>query len=341
MPANNLARTLTLLREIPIHPRKITSAELADKLKESGFTVTKRSVERDLRWLSESDVVMLDCDQRDRPFGWSYAKNFRGFDFPSMSPSSAMAVKLMTMYMSDILPPPTQRALKEHVARADAVLERTNEDYLRAWPKKIRVLPRGFVHAPPSYAPGTLDIVYTAVLTGKQFRANYTKIDGDSKERDINVYGIVVRPPLTYLVATYHTDQNPFVLALHRLSKVKLLQEPVIPIRGFDLDQYIATGELNIALGDSDIRLVIHAGREIGPRLRETPLGPDQQITKLSDEQYTIAVTIRDTLDLRNYLLGLGNQIEVREPESIRTFMIEQARSLSDLYLKSSITERS
>ena len=335
MPANNLARTLTLLREIPTHPRKATATELADKLKQSGFSVTKRSVERDLRWLAESDVVILDCDERSKPFGWCYAKNFRGFDFPSMSPSSAIAVKLMTMYMSDILPPPTQRLLKEHVARANAVLERTNEDYLRLWPKKIRVLPRGFVHTPPSYDPKIIDVVYTAVLTGRQFHALYTKIDGEFKERNINVYGIVVRPPLTYLVATYHAEQAPFVLALHRLSKAKLLVDDILPIRNFDLDEYIAAGELNIALGGCDTRLVIHADSKIGPRLKETPLGQNQNITLLNNGLYAVAATVRDTLDLRNYLLGLGRQIEVIEPESIRIFMVDQARMLSTMYLGS------
>jgi predicted DNA-binding transcriptional regulator YafY len=42
---------------------------------------------------------------------------------------------------------------------------------------------------------------------------------------------------------------------------------------------------------------------------------------------------VRDTLDLRTYLLGLGRQVEVIEPASIRAFMIEQAQSLAGLYL--------
>jgi predicted DNA-binding transcriptional regulator YafY len=245
-----------------------------------------------------------------------------------------MAVKLMSMFMEDILPPPTQRLLREQVGRADAVLERANEDFLRQWPKKIRVLPAGFSPSPPTVSRAVVEAVYSAVLTRRKVHGTYTKADGSSKEHDINIFGIVLRPPITYLVATYRPGHGPFTLALHRLTKARVLDVPTEVPKDFDLDQFIASGELHYRLGGS-IQLRVRAAQKIGQLWQETPLSAGQTMTLDKYGWFIVQANVVDSLNLRAYLLGLGDQIEVLGPAALRSTMAEQADSLAKLYPRS------
>ena len=76
-----------MLRLIPRYPRKITAREISEMLGGHDFDVSKRTIERDLQSLSE--VFPLVCDDRDKPFGWSWNKGAASFDLPGMSNTEA------------------------------------------------------------------------------------------------------------------------------------------------------------------------------------------------------------------------------------------------------------
>ena len=69
--SNTAVRYLTMLRMVPRYPRSITTTELASRLEEQGFSVTMRSIQRDLEKLSAdipsgSDVVVIVHDDGTR-----------------------------------------------------------------------------------------------------------------------------------------------------------------------------------------------------------------------------------------------------------------------------------
>lgn len=50
--SNTAVRYLTMLRMVPRFPKSITTTELAERLEDHGFSVTMRSIQRDLEKLS-------------------------------------------------------------------------------------------------------------------------------------------------------------------------------------------------------------------------------------------------------------------------------------------------
>ena len=62
MAANHqlLLRQWAMLRMIPRYPRKITARDLMEKLFNEGFSMTKRSVERDLQSISATFPLVSD-----------------------------------------------------------------------------------------------------------------------------------------------------------------------------------------------------------------------------------------------------------------------------------------
>jgi len=86
---------------------------------------------------------------------------------------------------------------------------------------------------------------------------------------------------------------------------------------GFNLDDYIASGELDFAIGGS-ITLKAKISNQVTIHLQERPLHEDQTLTKCDDGAYILESTTQNTNELRWWLLGFGDQLEVLEPAELR-----------------------
>ncbi|MFJ3074309.1 WYL domain-containing protein [Pseudomonas sp. NPDC087029] len=68
-----LSRQWAMLRQLPSRSPGITSAELVWRLRDVGFNVSKRTVERDLNELSL--IFPLERNDKSIPFGWHWSVN--------------------------------------------------------------------------------------------------------------------------------------------------------------------------------------------------------------------------------------------------------------------------
>ncbi|MFJ4068828.1 WYL domain-containing protein [Pseudomonas sp. NPDC089996] len=71
-----LSRQWALLRQLPSRSPGITSAELVWRLRDVGFSVSKRTVERDLNELSL--IFPLERNDKSIPFGWHWSASVAG-----------------------------------------------------------------------------------------------------------------------------------------------------------------------------------------------------------------------------------------------------------------------
>ena len=69
---DTLLRLFALLRLIPTEPQRIATPTLLEKLRDRGFSVTLRSIQRDLSRLSIP--FSLQCDDSKTPFRWSFTR---------------------------------------------------------------------------------------------------------------------------------------------------------------------------------------------------------------------------------------------------------------------------
>jgi predicted DNA-binding transcriptional regulator YafY len=63
---DTILRFLTMLQMLPRAPRKIDTATLERRLRDEGYTVTRRTIQRDLHQMAR--IFPLLCDER-RPAG--------------------------------------------------------------------------------------------------------------------------------------------------------------------------------------------------------------------------------------------------------------------------------
>ena len=319
-----------MLREIPRAPRRIDARTLHERLSGHGFETTLRTVQRDLKMLST--VFPITSDEPARPTGWWWADR-EVHDLPSMDPSTALTFVLAERFLAPLLPPASLRYLEPHFVRARSVLGGLHRSGLGRWASKVRMLARGLTLSPPVVGEDVVETVYEALLEGKRFTCMYvSRGETSAREYSVSPLGLVFRDGVIYLVATLWHYEDIVQLALHRMRSTERSAEAVTPPEGFDMDRYIDDGKLDFPTSPDTIPLRAAFTSDAALHLAESSIGQDQELSERPDGRTLLAVTVPDTAQLRWWLLGFGDQVEVLEPAKLREELAETAARTAALY---------
>ena len=303
-------RQIHMLQLIPREPRKISAPDLLTSLSGAGFAeVSLRTVQRDL--IALSPYFPIVSDEREKPFGWSWKKDAPAFGLPALDPQTALTLKLAEEYLNLELPTATFDHLSPYFKAADHVLTEFGGK-LAAWPDKVRVLPRGQPLLPPVIDPDVQRIVYQALMENRRAEVVYRK-PAEVKEQtfEISPLGIVVRNQIVYVVcAIGEKALTPYQLVLHRMKKALLLDKPAREIEGFSLDGYIQKGGFGLPTGRK-VRLEAIFTHFAGRHLLETALSEDQESEILPDGRIRITASVMETEELKMWLRGFGDGVEI------------------------------
>ncbi len=326
-------RHFMMLSAIPVLPRKISTGELVTVLEEKGFSISQRSVQRDLRNLKKFFPELTVDGNKDCP-GWSWKKEFVRL-FPVMSAEAALAFRLFEMFIARIYPPSLMENIRPYFECADNILKKIDNAGYRTWQESVRMLSRTMPLKSAEPDAHVMDTVCRAMLSGKRFRGRYRRRDGDEVEYDINPLGLVFMDSVVYLVATmweYRELKDVRQLAMHRFLKANLLERDATRPEGFSLDEYISKGNFQYLRNDGSVKLKIVFSGNAGNHLLETRLSHDQKTYRLEDGRMAVEAEVSDTSQLRWWLLGLGANVEVVEPEELRREFAEISGKMAGMY---------
>lgn len=334
MPDNRqtLYRQWLMLRLLPRAPSRVTASELADRLALDGFSVSKRSVERDLQALT--DVFPIACDDRSKPYGWSWAKDAPNLSLPGMTPVQALVLMMANEHLQGLLPAGLLEELQPLIRQARQTLDiRGHHNGLSAWPNAVAVIQSGPPLAPPDVRPGVLREVHAAIVEKRRISMQYrARGKTTPKSYEISPIGLVQRSGVTYLAGTPRNAKEMRLFALHRIQEASRLAQ-----RAMKADK-TALGEARsmVASGFEDrgsIALVLEMEQRAADHLVESRLSDDQRIeTSANDGWVVIRTTVRDTAQLRWWLLGYGENVEVLAPKSLRRWIGQVLAEAADFY---------
>jgi len=328
-------RQWMMLRMVPRAPRKISTVEIMHNLAAESFNISQRSIQRDLDKFSS--IFPLECDKRSKPFGWSWSKNAGNIDIPGMDSHTALAFLLAEQYLEPILPHDTVNHLAPHFKTAKNILNKVqSQTGATAWADKVRVLRQG----PDLSIPEVLEEVQSAVSSGlllnRRLQITYQPRGSKvQKEYTISPLGLVLKNGIFYLPCTIYDYQDVRLLTMHRIISAEKLDIPSTRPKGFDLDAYIASGELSFQVGDN-IHLKAMINKDVAFHLGERKLSPSQTLHEQEDGTFLLQATINDTAELRFWLRGYDDQIEVLEPKSLREDLYQSAKAQIKKYEQSS-----
>jgi len=328
----SLLRQWHMLRNVPRAPLKITVKELCERLRADDFTVTERTVQRDLKELSE--VFPITADERDRPFGWSWLPNASSFDLPGLTVPEALTLTMVEQHLHHHLPPVTVDALRPHFLSAARTLSTVGDSApARAWLAKVRSVPPQQPLLPAKIDAACQRQVYLALMQDRQLRLHYRKRDAEEATvyAAVHPLAVVQRGGLVYLVCMFGRYDDVRTLALHRVQQAEMLYEPARRQSGFDIDAYIASGQFGVIAG-APVNLRAVFSRVAGEHLYETPLSADQVLTGDAEGRLHLAATVPNTRSLVWWLLGFGDGVVIEEPASLRNEMAGIARRMAAAY---------
>jgi predicted DNA-binding transcriptional regulator YafY len=326
---DTILRFLTMLRMLPRAPRKIDTATIERKLRDEGYAVTRRTIQRDLHQLARTFPLL--CDEH-RPAGWSWAPDAALIDLPGMDPNTALTFTLVDQFLAPLLPRSTFVRIQPYLTQAQRILDALPANALGRWPAKVRVIHRGPPLRLPEIDEAILEGVTRGLLEGRRLEVAYrSREKGELLRCELNPLGLAFKGGSAYLVCTFWDYTDIRQIVLHRVQRAEVLEVPAVVPEGFDLDRYIQEGEFSYPVGEP-IRLEAVFSHGAAFHLHDTPLSADQVLTELDRERMLLCATVENTAELRWWLLGFGELVEVLAPADLRGEFRERAAALAARY---------
>ena len=315
---DTLLRQWTMLQQIPRAPGAIGTTALAGRLMELGYPVDVRTIQRDLVKLST--VFPLSSMEEGRASRWFWDKEARVMDLPGMDVATALAFRLGQEYLTPLLPKTMLRHLSGHFRRAEELLTGRRASRLGLWPEKVCAITRGPALVQPVIPPDVQTAVEQALLDDRQLEVVYRPKDvNETKRYVVHPCGLVLRDGMMYLIATLKDYPDLRHLALHRMTAAEVMDQAARRPKGFELRRYVRQEQFfAYPLQGAVVRLDVLFEPKASVHLSERPLARDQQMTHWKDGRTRLQATVKDTLELRWWLLGFGDKVEVLGPKALR-----------------------
>ncbi len=315
---DTLFRQWTMLQRLPRYPRRIATRDMVAYLEDQGFSVSARTVERDLEKLSA--VFGYSSEQDGRRYLWFWPPGFQAIDIPGLDPATALAFRLAETHLRHLLPPSTLELLDPYFRRAAQVLDDSRGTTLAHWGDKVRVLGVGPELRPANVDESVQRTMYDALLNEKRVEIVCAARGRESqKAYRFSPLALVSRQGMIYMVGPFWSYENVVQIALHRICAAENLDERVHVPKGFDIDRYISDqGEFSYPAGLGEIQVELLFDRAAAMHLAERPLGADQRIEAVDDDHVCLRATVLDTDELTWWLLGFNANAEVLKPAALR-----------------------
>jgi predicted DNA-binding transcriptional regulator YafY len=338
MPTSNyktVLRHILMLSMIPKEPESIATETLWEWINNQGYPISLRIVQKDLKEYKMAPFLQIRNKKFEgsKELYWYFKKNADVFDIPQMSKVSALVFNLVEKFLKPNLPVAIQHQLQDVFLRARNRLKQSPSHNFKAWPNKIKILPRGHRLIPAEIKQEAIDIIFEALWNEKQFEATYRK-RGELKEVEYRIHplGLVFREEAIYLICTLWDYDDVKQLAMHRFQSVSSLHADRKVPKGFNLDDYVTDKHLSYIEREEPIilKVLLDAGAAI--HLYESKLSEDQILTEQENGQVILNATVKDTSELRWWLLSFGEYIEVIDPEDLREEFGRIAKNMASKY---------
>ncbi|WNI32353.1 YafY family protein [Streptomyces sp. ITFR-6] len=322
MRAARLIRMVLLLQNRPA----MTAAELAQELE-----VSERTVTRDAQALSEAGIPVYA--ERGRSGGYRLVGGYRtGLTGLARDEAEALFLSGLPSALREMGLADAGDAARLKVS---AALLPSLRDASTGVSRRFHLDAPGWYREPVT--PALLPAVAEAVRDDRKVLARYRRPGGDTEvERELSPYGLVLKAGVWYLCARAADDFR--VYRIDRFTAVTVSDTRFVRDEGFHLPGFWDERAAQFARSLLRTEVTLRLSETAAARLPHTvdraaahdaldaagPPGPDGWVT------VTLPV---ESLDVAyGQLLSLGPELEVLEPDGLRTRFTDAAERLHSLY---------
>src|SRR5216683_5317244 len=298
-------RLIRLMRELALfqaQPRGLTTAQIAQKL-----DVSQRQAQRDIAAL-ESEFHVPFVKQGTR---WTLIE---GYFLP---PVNFTVPEAMAMVVG-------ARLMWRYADRANPFAQAAYEKLAAVLPgpmkEPVMEVADGLAIKPDD---GVWTKVFAALTTAwaerRKVRIRYTKEDASTSERV--VWPLFIEPTPAahslYLIAYDEKKRAPRNYRIDRISSVVVMDARFSPPLGSSLRKLLGHA-WGIWTSDHPIEVMLRFTPRVAARVIATTWHESQQVRKLADGGVELRLVIAEPTEIRNWILGWGQECEVVAPVALR-----------------------
>ena len=301
---STLQLQLEILRFIP-KKGMITADQIQQKLANLGLQRDLRTIQRQMQKLC--DQFDIECDDRDRPYGYRWKPNAKGLDLPILNEQQSLVLMLAKQYLKGILPASIMSSMDGFFQQAEYNLVYDSHKKSGAeWLGKVAIAPTSQPLLPPQVEPSLFSEISTALYNNRILEVHYRNQVGVEHHAEVKPLALVQQGAAQYLVVQYVNDKIKH-LALHRFISAKAttftFERPQ-----FNLKNYLAEQHFGFGNGKK-IRFTFRIAKHLGFHLTETALSADQSIID-EGETYLVQATVVESEMLNWWVAKFGEEIE-------------------------------
>ncbi len=296
---------LEVLRRIPRN-RWISTQELHEKLAAEGFPVPIRMLQRHLRMLAEEPRAHLEVRTDCRPFLYRLGTPHQGLLVPQLTPKECLILRLAQEHLKWLAPDEGEGELAKLFRTAGAQLDEIGSSDRVPGEKplsRVAVAHSSMPTIPPLIRPGVFDAVSEALFRGSLLEAGYIKSsDIVEQTKVVSPLGLVQQENRLYLVCQYENYSDFRHLALHRMTRARVLDRPASRPRDFSLENYVRTRHFNFGTGKR-VRLSFDFTNSVTASiLVEAPFSENQRVMRRSGGLWHYEAELEDSLALDGWI---------------------------------------
>ncbi len=337
---SSFQRRLDLLDHIPRYPKKISTRQLLNLLEMNGHeNLIMRKVQRDLEAIESLAMFGLEVDKRSKPYGWSINLNWKKLNISLMDANSALAFSTLKEVANTLLPESTLVDLADYFEKAELVLASEKSPLISHWKKSVALINSQNPVTLPLPDKAALAKIKQAIFHKKQISADLrrylisNKAPIWKKYHRINPLGLIQQEYVVTLICSlgsFHDKIYKFPIAFIR--DVEIDDKTLITPEHYDFNK-VKRSYFSSNASNQEINLSIIARKDSYFVLSNGAFSDEQTIEDTNNpEMVKITATVPDTPKLRAFLRGLGNSIEVLEPQPLRSYFKDLAQSLLNKY---------
>lgn len=342
---------ISILELIPRAPKRITVRQLMEKLDVNGV-VQKGSlddeknyikrIQRALIQLSEK-YNQIECVPNGRTNEYSWAALAEPVMFPSLDSNTALVLAMASHYLDPILPDESIKTLNRLFMRAKSTLASNSEstgsiDVVSIWKDKVAVLHPGLPRELPRINAKVESIIYQALLYEKVVKVKYQSWNRNEPiEQLISPQGLFLRGQSIYIFAVNHNHidtTEPLIYLLYRIQEATIVDDPFHKIPRFNVQQHLDQGAFGVLLDSKNQKIVLKlkVDKDALKTIIEQPLSKDQKIQTESDQWPVLTATVKNTLELKQWIRSHAHHMKVMEPAELRHEIINSLELMLALY---------
>ena len=233
--SNHLAleRQWELIKLLPSRAPGMACSEMVSRLCESGYVVTKRTVERDLAQLEKQFGIR--CNDASKPYGWHWLpgqkETFAGVDL-----ADAVSLTIAEGVLKQMLPPSMVQVLRPKFEQAREKLKAISGHPMARLQEKVRYIPNTLLFESPFVRSKILETIEQALTRDKQIEVKYAPFKQKTKALRLHPLSLIQRGKVSYLLATTFDYPDQRLYAIHRFEAVEILDEAASIPPNFTVD---------------------------------------------------------------------------------------------------------